>query len=53
MFSVGSVMAFFLSNYMAFMIKKNRIEKMALSKRSKTNKEADQVNQSQTKGFLQ
>ena len=28
--------AFFLSNYMAFMIKKNKIEKMALSKRRRT-----------------
>ncbi|XP_050257706.1 probable inactive receptor kinase At1g27190 [Quercus robur] len=48
-----SVMAFFLSNYMAFMIKKNRIEKMAQSKRRRTNKEADQVNYLPTKGFLQ
>ena len=53
MFSVGSVMAFFLSNYMAFMIKKNRIEKMAQSKRRRTNKEANQVNYLPTKGLLQ
>ena len=35
------------------MIKKNRIEKMALSKRSRTNKEVDQVNSLPTKGLLQ
>ena len=55
-FSIGSVMAFFfffyLSSYMAFMIKKTRIEKMALSKRRRTNKEVDQVNYLPIKGLL-
>ena len=37
---------------MAFMIKKTRIEKMALSKRRRTNKEADQVNYLPSKGLL-
>ena len=47
MFSNGFF--FFGSNYMAFMIKKKSIEKMAFSKR-RNNKEVDQVTTCQLKG---